>query len=347
VAPKVAIIILNWNGWRDTIECLESVQRLTYPNYQIIVVDNGSTDHSVERIKAWIRGEIHGLTGKEKASKPLQVIEISRAAVLNSTTSDFLKRLSAQRTITIIRNDENLGVAGGYNTGLIYALRQRYEWAWLLDQDSLPEPNALSELLHTWEATGKKAGVLFPSRVDKSTGVIYKPVRWRGKRWTKAFSETNQPTDPIPVDAAGFSGMLIHMHILQDAGWPREDYFVGYDDQEFCLRVRDHGFVILYAPTSKIRLSVGKPRAFRIAGREILSTNHPPYRYYYTSRNKIYTHWHAHPDPLAVLFALSTILKLFIVILLFEQGKLLKARFILKGALDGICSKMGKVMEPV
>ncbi len=56
--PKVAVIILNWNGWRDTIECLESLQRITYPDYQIIVVDNGSTDVSVERIKAWTRGEI-------------------------------------------------------------------------------------------------------------------------------------------------------------------------------------------------------------------------------------------------------------------------------------------------
>lgn len=49
--PKVAIIVLNWNGWRDTIECLESLRRLTYPNYEIIVVDNGSTDGSVSRIR--------------------------------------------------------------------------------------------------------------------------------------------------------------------------------------------------------------------------------------------------------------------------------------------------------
>jgi len=50
--PKVAIIVLNWNGWRDTIKCLESLQQITYPNYQIVVVDNGSTDDSVERLKA-------------------------------------------------------------------------------------------------------------------------------------------------------------------------------------------------------------------------------------------------------------------------------------------------------
>jgi len=49
--PKVAIIVLNWNGWRDTIECLESLQQITYPNYQVIVVDNGSTDDSVLRLR--------------------------------------------------------------------------------------------------------------------------------------------------------------------------------------------------------------------------------------------------------------------------------------------------------
>jgi len=47
------ILILNWNGWKDTIECLESVFRNTYLNYQVVVLDNGSTDDSVEKIKAW------------------------------------------------------------------------------------------------------------------------------------------------------------------------------------------------------------------------------------------------------------------------------------------------------
>ena len=38
--PRVDIIILNWNGWRDTIECLESIARSNYSNYRIVVVDN-------------------------------------------------------------------------------------------------------------------------------------------------------------------------------------------------------------------------------------------------------------------------------------------------------------------
>jgi GT2 family glycosyltransferase len=49
--PKVTIIILNWNGKEDTIECLESLEHITYPNYEILLVDNGSTDGSVKCLR--------------------------------------------------------------------------------------------------------------------------------------------------------------------------------------------------------------------------------------------------------------------------------------------------------
>ena len=42
IYPKVSIIILNWNGIKDTIECLESLKKISYKNYEVIVVDNGS-----------------------------------------------------------------------------------------------------------------------------------------------------------------------------------------------------------------------------------------------------------------------------------------------------------------
>ena len=56
--PKVYIIILNYNGWADTIECLESVLRSDYPNYQVVVVDNNSPDDSMEYIEAWAEGKL-------------------------------------------------------------------------------------------------------------------------------------------------------------------------------------------------------------------------------------------------------------------------------------------------
>ncbi|MCZ6772669.1 MAG: glycosyltransferase, partial [Proteobacteria bacterium] len=56
--PPVAILILNWNGWPDTLECLESVLRLDYPDFQVIVCDNGSTDGSVDHLLDWAAGRL-------------------------------------------------------------------------------------------------------------------------------------------------------------------------------------------------------------------------------------------------------------------------------------------------
>ena len=55
--PNVAIIILNWNGWQDTVECLESLYQINYPNYDVIVIDNGSEDESLKKIREYCDGK--------------------------------------------------------------------------------------------------------------------------------------------------------------------------------------------------------------------------------------------------------------------------------------------------
>ena len=54
--PKVVCIVVNWNGWKDTVECLDALKKCTYPNLSLIVVDNGSTDDSVAQIRAAFPG---------------------------------------------------------------------------------------------------------------------------------------------------------------------------------------------------------------------------------------------------------------------------------------------------
>ena len=55
MAQTVTIVILNYKNWQDTIECLDSVMNITYPNYRVIVVDNDSQNDSLEHISAWLR----------------------------------------------------------------------------------------------------------------------------------------------------------------------------------------------------------------------------------------------------------------------------------------------------
>lgn len=307
--PKVAIIVLNWNGWRDTIECLESLKRLAYPSYDIIIVDNSSTDDSIQRIETWIN------TNK---SKDLNVI--------------------------ILKNERNLGVAGGYNRGLRYALESGYEWVWLLDQDSLPDHQALYELLKTQRRFDLRTEILFSARMDKFAGIVYVPMRWQAKKWVKAF--VSNPEKPIFINAQGFSGMLLKVSILQRLGFPRDDFFIDYDDYEFCLRATKAGIRTLYVPSAKILHSVGRLRVKRVFNRAILVTNHAPYRYYYMTRNKLYTHWRVHFDFVAGLWSLASALKLWIKILVFEPQKARKTWFIVRGIIDGLCGRMGKTIEP-
>ena len=54
--PKVYILILNWNNAEDTIDCLRAVFKTDYPDYQVVLLDNGSADGSEEKIRQWVSG---------------------------------------------------------------------------------------------------------------------------------------------------------------------------------------------------------------------------------------------------------------------------------------------------
>lgn len=110
----VAIIILNWNGWKDTIECLKSLNNLNYKNYEVIVVDNGSTDNSVEKIKEYIE------------NKP---------------------------KFKLIANEKNLGFAGGNNIGIRYALNNEFEYILLLNNDTVVDENFLKPMVELLESS--------------------------------------------------------------------------------------------------------------------------------------------------------------------------------------------------
>jgi len=208
--PKVTCVVLNWNGWRDTLECVSALQNSSYPNLEVVIVDNGSNDDSVRRIR--------------DASPELAVLELG----------------------------ENLGFAGGNNAGLRYALNHGSEYVWLLNNDTLPEPDALSTLVEKARSD---------RRIGAVASVCYYADRpevvqiWGGGRvnlWIGYSPNTDVPRADGWFHWLNGTSLLLSRCALDDAGLLDPGFFLYWEDVEMGVRLRKRGWRLAVAPQSKI-----------------------------------------------------------------------------------------------
>ena len=155
---KVYIILLNYNGWKDTIECLESILKNNYDNYQIIVVDNDSPNKSMGYIINWAEGKQEVVYDENSQlkhlsqpheQKPLNYVFYTKEEALKGGVRD--KELKLNNPIIFIQSDENGGFAAGNNVGIKYALaKDDFEYIWLLNNDTVIENNTLSKFVKSF-----------------------------------------------------------------------------------------------------------------------------------------------------------------------------------------------------
>jgi len=258
---KVTIIILNWNGWKDTIECLESLYQITYPNYDAIVVDNGSEDESIKKVKAYCNGEIpveSKFFKYDPSNKPIKIIEYTREeAEAGGGKKREITDLPSNRKLIIIKNEKNYGFAEGNNIGIRYALKAlNPDYILLLNNDTIVDKEFLWELVKVAESD-EEIGILSPvifSYYNSNKiqfGGREKLNLYMGKVIKLAKKQAEQEAI-IDTEIVIGASMLIKRETLKEIGSLPTEYFLGWEDVDYCIKVSRGGWKLVCVPKAKI-----------------------------------------------------------------------------------------------
>lgn len=285
--PRISIIILNWNGPEDTIECLESVYKINYPNYDIIVVDNGSKDDSIKKFKEYFKGEIKiesNFFDFSDENKPITMFEYLETD-FKRFDDDYARfnSLNPNNRAILIKNLDNKGYAEGNNVGIRFVSKYlNSDYTLILNNDVVVDPEFLNELTIAAESE-PDIGILGPASLnyfkpDNVYSMGAKVNFWIGS-WkpleTGKYSNERAKTI-IDVDFVGGAAFMIKNEVLNKIGLFYSPYFANWEETDYCMKAKKNGFRVISVPNSKIWHKVSS---------SISLTN--PDRIYWILRNNI------------------------------------------------------------
>lgn len=238
---RVFIIVVNYNNYNDTIECVESLKDIDYENYQIIIIDNGSQNDSYDELK---------------------------------------KKLP---NCLIMRSDKNLGFAGGNNLGIKYALTNGADYILLLNNDTIVEKDFLTYMVKAAEED-EKIGIVGGkiNYYDKKDCIWFAGgkidwLKFRVEHIGQREIDRGQYDKRCEITFMTGCCMLIKRKVFEKVGLLPEEYFMYFEDVDFCVRASEAGFKIIYEPKAKIYHKVG----FSSGGEE------SPFALRWNNRNRI------------------------------------------------------------
>lgn len=218
--PKVSIIILNWNGLEDTIECLESLKKITYPNYEVIVVDNGSKGNDAD--------------------------------VLEEEYGDYIKLIRNKENLGFTEGN-NVAIREVINEG-------KSDYIMLLNNDTTVEPNFLDELVKCAkrhpEAGSIQPKMIWASQstLIDSAGLLYSKTGFGFDRGKFELVEKYNKEEEILGCCAGACLYQTEAvkDILIDGEFFDKDFFAYYEDFDVALRLQWAGWKSWFCPKALV-----------------------------------------------------------------------------------------------
>jgi len=222
-SSAIAIVVLNWNGADDTLACLDSLSALTYPNFNVVVVDNGSTDDSLARLRPYT------------APYPLTLLETGR----------------------------NLGYAGGNNVGTQHALDHGAEFVLVLNNDTTIAPDLLERLLESAQRNPDagvfSARILY---FDEPEKVWFDGARWNPSslrlEWPgQGADESSLGTTDHETDYACGAALFFRSEVARQIGLLDESFFLVWEEVDWGFRARKAGWRNLVVPAARVWHKIG------------------------------------------------------------------------------------------
>lgn len=221
--PKVAVMTLNWNGLKDTVECLESLKKIMYPNYEVVVVDNGSEGNDADALGGRFGDYIH-MIRNDRNYGGCGGYNIGMRYVLGNSDAEYLL---------------------------------------MLDNDAVVAPEFLDEMVRVIDADsriGIVTAVIYsydkPERIQQfiSGRINYWIGDFIGMDWFSGFFIQPTLKDDLPreVEQIGFWCALFRRECLEKVGLLDETYFLAWESADYCERVARVGYRIACVPKAKI-----------------------------------------------------------------------------------------------
>lgn len=267
---RATVVTLNWNGWSDTIDLLESLKEVEYQPLSVAIVDNNSSDDSVERLENWLSG----------SGVPHQIVKVPKSAN-GGSLEEIVGGLGDMREgFNLVCSEANLGFCRGNNLGMEWAFHSGSDVALVLNNDTVVTPEFLAPMVQAVEK-------------DPNVGVVGglitycsepETIWYAGGRFTRFLTTVRlgngQPLSSIqteePFETEWVSGCMTMIPSWTYA-WTKgfsEEYFIWSEEWDHSLRVSRAGYRLLVVPTARICHKVGKSLGIM-----------QPLNYYYGIRN--------------------------------------------------------------